>query len=521
MNYCLRCNKPCSDLGSSGSEPSVFCDECRAVLRKRLQPGQKAETAKDFDLLYTTIWQEEVREAPVASAQAGGEEKLVPNTGDATERRQSYNTFPSWRSQDPFVVKPLSESSMEAALAVHPPLNVVQITESGELPEVKESPPPGQADAKPKQEEDSSKSFTWSDLADPLMARIDTYKFPSPPVEEGMGNSDIGSVYTIVTPLPRGRHKFLRIAFMIVTVLVVLALVAGGMLAAMSSLQTQQNNAKSSTTSSTQTATTGATQLPSATGQAQAALSPAASAGVGNPTVTTSTTPGTTAPSQPQSPIEGISASTLNFNAIQGQSNPGGQTITIANTGGAPFDWTASADSSWLSASPGSGTVAAGQTGQVTVKVKISGLTPDSYNGKVTIQASDSSGMQVQGSPQVVSVTLTVAQPCTLQVTPGSLTFNVKLLAVNSPDKNISLTATGKCAFPVSFNASADQSWIVLSVTSGSNSGGSSTVTVHVNTTGMLPGHYTGYITFSAVDNNGTPLQDSSQTISVNMTVTL
>jgi hypothetical protein len=241
--------------------------------------------------------------------------------------------------------------------------------------------------------------------------------------------------------------------------------------------------------------------------------------GISTPTGTpTDTTSGASTP-QSQPPIEGVSSSTLTFSATQGKANPAGQTITIVNSGGSILSWMVSDDSSWLNIAPANGSIAAGQTGQVRVNVDTAGLTPGTYNASVTVSAIDSSGSQVQGSPQVVSVTLTILQPCTLQVTPGSLSYSVSTLQPDSAGQNITLSETGNCAFPISWKASTDQSWIILSVNSGTN-GGSSTITVHVKAN-SLQGHFSGQITLTAVDNNGSSLAGGSQTVLVTMDVSL
>ncbi len=110
----------------------------------------------------------------------------------------------------------------------------------------------------------------------------------------------------------------------------------------------------------------------------------------------------------PQSAVESVSASSINFNATQGQANPSGQVVNIVNTGGSSLNWQASVGSSWLGVTPDKGAVVAGQSEQMTVKVNIAGLTPGSYNAQITVSATDSSGMRIQGSPQTLSVTVSV-----------------------------------------------------------------------------------------------------------------
>src|SRR5260370_5901548 len=64
-------------------------------------------------------------------------------------------------------------------------------------------------------------------------------------------------------------------------------------------------------------------------------------------------------------------------------------------------------------------------------------------------------------------------------------------------------------------------SWLVLSTTSGSDSGSGSTLGgVNVNATGLIPGNYTGTITIAATDSSGATVSGSWQTISASLKVT-
>ncbi len=218
----------------------------------------------------------------------------------------------------------------------------------------------------------------------------------------------------------------------------------------------------------------------------------------------------------------GISPLDLNFNATQGQGNPAGQVETITNSGGSVLNWQASKDSAtstWLNLAPMNGTIGGGQKGEMAVDVNTTGLEPGTYSTQVTVKATDSSGTQVQGSPQILTVTLTVYQPCSLQVAPGNLLFTATLLQPNPAGQNIAVKETGNCAYPVSWTASVDansRSWLSVSSISGT---GNSTVVVYASSRGMLIGQHSGQITFSATDNRGVVLQNSPQAVLVTLTV--
>src|SRR5215813_10473168 len=196
MNYCLRCNKPCSNLGPRNSETSVFCDKCRSLLHNRLQTSDKAEAPNDFDLLYTSLWQEEDL---IPLQQPASDKHPTLNSESVSENKQTYGSSANWRSQEAFTVKPLSESSLEAALSAHTPLTALQSPDFAvqleSLPQVS-SAPLGQPGAWFEQERDSSKSNGWTNQADPLTPRLDTftYKFPVNPVDKDSTRSKVGRV---------------------------------------------------------------------------------------------------------------------------------------------------------------------------------------------------------------------------------------------------------------------------------------------------------------------------------------
>ncbi len=95
-----------------------------------------------------------------------------------------------------------------------------------------------------------------------------------------------------------------------------------------------------------------------------------------------------------------VSPASMSFTAQAGGKPPAGQTIAMISTGEAlGFKVTTGTSASWLSATPGDG-----QTpGSITVSVNPSGLAAGTYNGSVSIAASDAGN-----SPRVVPVTLVV-----------------------------------------------------------------------------------------------------------------
>ncbi|HVU68486.1 MAG TPA: hypothetical protein VHD63_15215, partial [Ktedonobacteraceae bacterium] len=212
-------------------------------------------------------------------------------------------------------------------------------------------------------------------------------------------------------------------------------------------------------------------------------------------------------------PILGVSPLSLNFSTIQGQATPSGQVVTITNNGGGELRWHTNVvqlGTNWLSAAPTGGTVASGATGQVTVGVATSSLTPGSYTGQVVLSATDARGAPASGSPQIITVNLTVMPPCTLaQPSASSLLFTATAGGANPLAQTVNLASSGSCSWPVRWNASVAPaaSWLTLSATSGSLTtlAQQGSIAVGVNAAGLAPGTYTTQVKITAVDAVGTP----------------
>jgi len=160
-----------------------------------------------------------------------------------------------------------------------------------------------------------------------------------------------------------------------------------------------------------------------------------------------------------------------------------------------------------------------GQSGSIGVAVTIAGLSAGTYQTTVSISATDASGAPAQGSSETFTVTLTILPPpCTLS-SQASLAFTVAQ-GQTTTAQNVAVSETGACARPVSWTATADQTWLVLSAASGTDSGGGSALSVNVTIANLVPGTYTGHITVAATDSTSAAVVGSPQTITVTLTVT-
>jgi len=223
----------------------------------------------------------------------------------------------------------------------------------------------------------------------------------------------------------------------------------------------------------------------------------------------------------------GATPLSLNFSTTQGMANPPGQVVTITNTGKSQLNWHTTVNplaSSWLGALPSGGSIAPGQTGQVTVNIYTANLTPNTYIGQVVLIGSDSKNAPASGSPQTITVNLLLLPPCVLQ--PPSLSavaFSATQGGSSPGPQTDSITASGNCAWPMNWHASVTSpaNWLTLTPSSGSlaASGQSVPVTVAANIAGLNAGTYSTQVSISATDGSNAPARGSPQVFTVTLTV--
>ncbi|MGI9059354.1 MAG: BACON domain-containing protein [Ktedonobacteraceae bacterium] len=221
------------------------------------------------------------------------------------------------------------------------------------------------------------------------------------------------------------------------------------------------------------------------------------------------------------------SSTSLTFNATMG-SNPKAQSFTVGATGnctgGVTITPTVSlaSGSGWLAVTPSMATITGGNT-TFTVNVTSSALAPGSYSGSISL-AAVSNGAAISGSPQTVSVSLTVTEvPPVLSVSPGKLPISVTN-GDSATTYAITITNTGGAA--LQWNATLDAnapSFVTLSF--GTNTtlaaGASTTVTVNVNPNNQPAGTYSATVTVTAVDPiTGKAVTNSPATTAVSITIT-
>ena len=238
----------------------------------------------------------------------------------------------------------------------------------------------------------------------------------------------------------------------------------------------------------------------------------------------------TVQPTPPRgAPIMAVSPLDLNFSTMQGQADPPGQTVTITNTGESALSWsnaTAVQIQPWLHFSPASGTIAPGQSAQVTVGVSAGNLASGGYTGQIVLSGTDAQGGMVGGSPQAILINLAVQVPCTLSQLPANVPPFSDILqgTATVPPQAVTIFATGNCSWPVNWSAQvvdSSASWLTLGSSSGAftGSGQFGTFLVTPSVAGLAPGSYKTTVAVAATDASGTAIQGSGQSLGVSVSV--
>ncbi|MFL5625900.1 MAG: BACON domain-containing protein [Ktedonobacteraceae bacterium] len=208
-----------------------------------------------------------------------------------------------------------------------------------------------------------------------------------------------------------------------------------------------------------------------------------------------------------------VSPPSLNFSSI-GQ-NPASQVIAIQNSGGTTVTWTAATatvdGANWLTITPASGSLAAGQATNATVSVNVANLKPRSYQGSLTFSYG--------GATNQVAVSLTVSVPPVAAISLNLRALNFTTIKGHNPaPQSFTITNTGNAT--LNWSISEDQngaSFAPVSATSGSLAPTRSTViTVFPNVAQAGAGNLTTTLTVADSD-RGTKV--TSQKLTVNILI--
>jgi uncharacterized protein (TIGR03437 family) len=197
-------------------------------------------------------------------------------------------------------------------------------------------------------------------------------------------------------------------------------------------------------------------------------------------------------------PTLAVGGSELAFVAVEGGPAPPSQNLSISDTSGGAFSWTAQAATAsggnWLLLSAASGTGDAA----LAVSVRLAGLAPGTYRGSITITAA-----ALAGSPRTVAVSLDLAARPRLAVALPALEFSVLQGRDPAPQAlAISNAGGGTLAWVTSAATASGGSWLSVNPERGT---GNATLQVAIRSAAMLAGAYNGSITITASDAAGSP----------------
>lgn len=208
-------------------------------------------------------------------------------------------------------------------------------------------------------------------------------------------------------------------------------------------------------------------------------------------------------------PALSLTPTTVNFSYQIGTTQlPAAQSVAVKRSGSGDalnFTVTVSPPAPWLIVTP-----AQGKTGtSVSLRVNPTSLVAGTYLTTIQVDAQGSSG------PVSASVVLLIKNPPpAMSAAPATLAFTYKTDDVGPPaPQTISVTTSGE---PFSFSAAATGgTWLTITPSIGVVLSGSPvTITASVDTTGLVPGAYTGKITLTS-----TTAANKSITINVALTV--
>jgi hypothetical protein len=144
----------------------------------------------------------------------------------------------------------------------------------------------------------------------------------------------------------------------------------------------------------------------------------------------------------------------------------------------------------------------------VAVSVTTGTLTAGSYSGSVTLSATGATSVTVP-----VAFTVAAAPvPPAIGASPTSLSFAATQGAANPGSQTLNITNPGGST--LTWSLTDNQTWLGLSITSGTTTTETDSVTVSVNTSGLSAATYNAAITVTATGASNTP-----QTIPVTLTL--
>jgi uncharacterized protein (TIGR03437 family) len=232
-------------------------------------------------------------------------------------------------------------------------------------------------------------------------------------------------------------------------------------------------------------------------------------------------------------PTISASVSSLSFPYQIGQSAAvAARSVTLTSSTGVPLNYTASlatttcTGSTWLLAANANNSLTgvANPKDTLTVSVTTTGLTAANSpcTGTITITATNPvTGTAAVGSPITIPVTLTVSTTAQLVLTPPDPPLFTAGLGSQSPaPQTITIGSTNSDVLTYTVAIQPQGSWLSVNTVGGSTSTGNNSITLSVNSAGLVAGTYNGTVTVTATGPGGAAVANSQVTIPVTLIVT-
>lgn len=207
-----------------------------------------------------------------------------------------------------------------------------------------------------------------------------------------------------------------------------------------------------------------------------------------------------------------ISPSSVSFSGVQGGATPPSQTITFWKGNDRTRNWTSTSGSAWLTISPASGTIST-ERDQITVSVNLTGLSTGTYSTSVVVAVDGLKGRRnLTAIPVTLLVTGTTSSTPSISLAPTTLSFS-GIAGGTTPAAQL-IRLANPTGGTLSWSLASNASWLGLSVSSGTTTTESDSISAGVNLTGLAAGTYPAAITVTASGAANTP-----QVIPVTLTV--
>jgi Viral BACON domain len=201
-----------------------------------------------------------------------------------------------------------------------------------------------------------------------------------------------------------------------------------------------------------------------------------------------------------------VSPNAINLGAIQPQKQSA-KTVTVTATGGgADVAIGAASPGNWLTADKTQ--IAANSSAVFHVTVDATSLPPASYSGTISLQCTAAPCIQLS-----ITVTFSIAGVDNLSASPAVVPLgNGSGSGVVTGSSTLSNLGTAGTTFAISSTTVTGGSWLSASATTNTIAvGGSVPITIHADTSYLIPGNYTGTVKLKGTF--------STATITVNLTV--